>query len=68
MRLEFSRHCRENSKKEKSFRFRNRSRAYFYGNFFLHLTNIKNYIKNNLKWLKIKIKENKRKKVRECLT
>ncbi len=30
-------------KKEKSFRFRNRSRAYFYGNFLLHLTNIKLY-------------------------
>ena len=35
--------------------------------FCLHLTNI-NYTKNNLKWLKIKNKANKRKKVRECLT
>ncbi len=55
-------------KKEKSFRFRNKSMAYFYGNFLSTFNKYKNYTKSNLKWLKVKNKANKRKKVRECLT
>lgn len=31
---EILRHCRENLKRKKSFRLKNKSKAYFYGNFY----------------------------------
>ena len=49
------------------FEFRNKFKAYFYGNFLVTLKRY-SYIKNNIKWLKIENEANKRKKVRECLT
>lgn len=41
--------CDSVAKIQKSFRFKNKSKAYFYGNFLSTLEKYKSYTKNNLK-------------------